>query len=66
MGSGTSVGVTDSTILLNVAQGGHGHHGGSDGQGIGGGVYKLGTFTFDPATLILLNVASTSGNNIGP
>ena len=34
--------------------------------GIGGGVYTLGTFTFDAATVIVFNHASTSGNNIGP
>jgi len=33
--------------------------------GIGGGIYTLGTFTHDAQTLIILNDASTSGNNIG-
>ncbi len=64
--SGAIVGVTQSAIILNVAQGGHGQHGGSDGQGIGGGVYDLGTFTFDAASVILFNFASTNGSNIGP
>jgi hypothetical protein len=50
----------------NVAQSGHGTRGGVDGAGIGGGVYNLGTFTFDAATIIFLNFAPTSGNNVGP
>jgi hypothetical protein len=49
-----------------VALGGRGHHHGTDGEGIGGGVYNLGTFTPNAATFILFNFASTSGNNIGP
>jgi hypothetical protein len=46
--------------VLNEAQGGAG------GEGSGGGVYKLGTFTFNAATFLLFNFASTSGDNIGP
>jgi hypothetical protein len=39
----------------------------ADGQpGIGGGIYNLGTFTFDVFTVIEDNHASTSGDNIGP
>ena len=34
---------------------GHGVRSGSDGQGIGGGVYNLGTFTFDSTTVIAYN-----------
>jgi hypothetical protein len=34
--------------------------------GIGGGIYNLGTFTFDSGSAITNNNASTSGNNIGP
>ena len=34
--------------------------------GIGGGVYTLGTFTYDSQTVIKHNHASTSGDNIGP
>ena len=38
----------------------------ADGSpGIGGGIYTLGTFTFDAFTVILFNHASTSGDNIG-
>jgi hypothetical protein len=58
--------VTGSRFLLNEALGGDGKHGGADDKGSGGGVYRLGTFTFDAATLIVLNLASTSGNNLGP
>ena len=56
--------VTGSSITRNLAIGGHGYGAGSDGQGIGGGVYFLGTFTFDSATVISKNHASTSGDNI--
>ena len=34
--------------------------------GIGGGIYTLGTFSYDAFTVILFNHASTSGDNIGP
>ena len=38
----------------------------ADGSpGIGGGVFNVGTFTFDAKTFIILNFASTTGNNIG-
>jgi hypothetical protein len=40
--------------------------GGDDGAGIGGGVYNLGAFTYDVATIIKHNHASTSGDDIGP
>jgi hypothetical protein len=33
---------------------------------VGGGVYKLGTLTFDTLTLIKKNHASTSNDDIGP
>jgi hypothetical protein len=33
--------------------------------GIGGGIYTLGTFTYDAFTVIKDNRASTSGDNIG-
>ncbi len=64
--NGANLAVTDSTIVLNAAFGGSGtgkHHS-TDGTGNGGGVYTLGTFTDDAATIIQFNVASTSGNNI--
>jgi hypothetical protein len=36
---------------------------GSDGQGVGGGVYNLGAFLYDPLTIIALNHASTSADD---
>ena len=50
MATPTSVGrgratVNDSLITHNQAVGGHKGAGGSDGHGVGGGVYDLGTFT---------------------
>jgi hypothetical protein len=36
----------------------------SGGQGVGGGIYKLGTFTFDTLTTVVKNFASTSNDNI--
>jgi hypothetical protein len=39
---------------------------GSDGQGIGGGVYYLGTYSADTATVIKKNKASTSNDNVWP
>jgi hypothetical protein len=46
-----------------MAGGGSGADGGMDGQGVGGGVYNLGTILFDPATLIASNHASTSNDD---
>jgi hypothetical protein len=48
----------------------HGQHNerllrGRIGQGVGGGVYNLGTFVFDIATLITGNHASTSNDDGG-
>ena len=37
-----------------------------DGEGIGGGVYTLGTFNYDALSVILHNSSSTNDNNIGP
>ncbi len=36
------------------------------GQGIGGGVYNGGAFSFDATTVIAKNHASTSNDNVGP
>ena len=38
--------------------------GGADGSGVGGGVYNVGTLTFDAATTIKKNEASTSNDDI--
>jgi hypothetical protein len=64
IGTGATLTVTASTITGNHANGGSG--GATDGQGIGGGVYNLGTFTSDAATVIAENHASTSNNDIFP
>jgi hypothetical protein len=55
--------VTRSLIVANRARGGKGKHGGSDGQGTGGGVYNLGPFAFDMATVVANNHASTSDDD---
>ena len=52
--------VSASEITYNEALGGHG---GADGLGIGGGVYNLGTFLADSATVIAHNHASTSNDD---
>jgi hypothetical protein len=36
------------------------------GDAFGGGIYALGTFSYDTFTVIDVNHASTSGDNIGP
>jgi hypothetical protein len=60
--SGVSFIVMGSTITDNRAEDGEG----SDGQGIGGGVYHLGAFSFDVTTVIRKNHDSTSNDSIGP
>jgi hypothetical protein len=40
--------------------------GGLGGQGIGGGVYHLGVFSFDSRTIVVKNHAATSNDNVGP
>jgi hypothetical protein len=64
--SGGTVSLTGRTVTYNRAQGGEGKDGGSDGQGVGGGVYTLGTFTYDVTTVIAHNHASTGHDDIGP
>ena len=56
----------DAIVTKNLALGGDAETGGIDGQGIGGGVYYLGTFNFDPGTVIEKNQASTSNDDVGP
>jgi hypothetical protein len=53
-------------VNYNLAIGGEAEEGGSDGQGIGGGVYHLGPYSADSATVITKNQATTSDNNVGP
>src|SRR5262249_54878611 len=52
--------VSASRITHNRARGGDADDGGTDGLGVGGGVYNLGTFLFDAATIIPKNHASHS------
>ena len=47
----------------NTARGGDGDNGGTDGLGVGGGAYNLGTFLLDAATIIARNRASTSNDD---
>jgi hypothetical protein len=53
----SSLALTKTLVTLNQADG---------SPGIGGGVYTLGMFAYDAQTLIILNHASTGGDNIGP
>ena len=62
-GASSTLTLTDATVQFNFAVGGSGR-GGSDGEGIGGGVYNLGRFAFDPTTVIKKNHASTSNDDI--
>jgi hypothetical protein len=62
--TGATLTLAGSTVTQNMALGGEEGTGGSDGQGIGGGIYNFGTFSFDAATIIALNQASTSNDNI--
>ena len=64
-------GKPDLTLLgcevhLNQADGGTAGAGGSDGLGVGGGVYNLGTFAFDLMSVISRNHASDSNDDIFP
>jgi hypothetical protein len=64
--AGATATVRTSVIAGNQADGGAGA-GGSAGQGIGGGVYNLGTFDLDAASIIEGNDASTSNDDVfGP
>jgi hypothetical protein len=60
----STLALTGVTVEYNLALGGFGLAG--FGQGIGGGVYTLGTFSFDSTTVIKKNHASTSNDNIFP
>ena len=64
---GGSASIDATWIVANAALGGVAGAGGASGQGIGGGIYTVGTFgVFTSFTVIKDNHASTSGNNIGP
>jgi hypothetical protein len=53
----SSLALTDSSVTQNHANG---------STGIGGGVYTVGSFSFDALTSIADNHASTSDDNVGP
>ena len=53
-------------VALNEADGGAAGAGGSAGAGIGGGVFNAGMFSADAATVIALNHASTSNDDVFP
>jgi hypothetical protein len=56
VGGGAALSVAASEIVHNQAQG--------DGEGVGGGVYSLGLFTFDAFTVIRTNHASTRNDDL--
>jgi hypothetical protein len=60
----SSLQLNGCTVTDNHANGGDAGEGGSDGEGIGGGVYNLGSFDFDALTLIFKNHASTSDDDV--
>jgi hypothetical protein len=62
-GASGTVTLEASTSPRNRARGGHAEDGGTDGLGMGGGVYNLGTFLFDLATVIAHNHAATSNDD---
>jgi hypothetical protein len=62
----SSASVEGGTIQNNYAYGGAPGIGGTAGHGIGGGAYDLGSVTFDIATVVTSNKATTSNNNIYP
>jgi hypothetical protein len=53
----STLALTQALVSLNEAEG---------APGVGGGAYTVRTFTHDAQTVILLNHASTGGDNIGP
>jgi hypothetical protein len=61
--AGTTATVSNCSVVGNAAEGGEGEGGGGDGQGVAGGVYNLGTFTANDATVIRPNRASTSNDD---
>jgi hypothetical protein len=55
--------VVASDIGYNQAGGGYSDGGGTDGLGVGGGVYNLWTFLVDALTIIAHNHASDSNDD---
>lgn len=64
--TGTTLILLGATVSYNFAAGGETRARGGNGQGIGGGVYRLGTFSFDSKTEIEKNQASTSNDDLAP
>src|SRR5207237_10529036 len=60
----SSLTLKTSTVTGNHANGGDSGVVGSAGQGIGGGIYNLGSFAFDAFTVIRHNHASTSNDDV--
>ena len=56
--------IIDSTVTGNRADGGSGTTVGSNGSGLGGGVYLAGTGSTRKNTVIVGNHASTSGDDV--
>lgn len=56
----------DAIVTRNLALGGRGEDCQSRGEGIGGGVYYLGTYGADAATVIEKNHATTSNDDVWP
>ena len=63
--AGATLSLTSTIVLGNLAIGGSGADGAGSGQGIGGGLYLAsgGSATLT-STLVVLNFASTSDDNI--
>jgi len=63
----SSLTLQTSTVTGNHANGGDVTGGTATGQGIGGGIYNLGSFFLDALTIVRFNHASTSNDDIfGP
>jgi hypothetical protein len=63
-GAPTVLRLERSTVTENHANGGEGNEGASDGEGVGGGVYNLGSFDLDALTQIFKNYASTNDDDV--
>ena len=65
VGAGGSASLDQTDVLLNLALGGLAGEGGSDGDGIGGGLYvAIGAVVTLKKTTVALNFASTSNGDI--
>jgi hypothetical protein len=61
--AGSRAAVSDSRIEFNSALGGEEGTGDNEGRGVGGGVYNLGVFSADAATIIAHNHVATSNDD---